>query len=102
MGAHNLNMARGRYSGIPWLLRRCDRCSADHLRSLECKVDDEQHMLFECEAFAGERVDIEKELQSVDGRVKNLFAGGGSCDVLRFVSFCMKVVDKRAKPGSNG
>ena len=36
---------------VPWQERTCTRCSAAHLASLACAVDDEHHMIFECERF---------------------------------------------------
>ena len=46
-------LKRMRHSGRfrLWQQLFCRRCSPAHLNTLSCKVDDEYHMLFDCEIF---------------------------------------------------
>jgi hypothetical protein len=54
VGAHRLRVETGRWQNLPWGERACERCSGDHLQSLDCPVDDEYHLLFDCENFAAD------------------------------------------------
>jgi hypothetical protein len=54
VGAHRLRVETGRWQNLPWDERECERCSRDHLRGLDCPVDDEYHLLFDCDNFAAE------------------------------------------------
>ena len=53
LGCHKLKVELGRHCNppVPWQARTCSRCSAAHLSALTCAVDDEHHMIFECESF---------------------------------------------------
>ena len=46
----------------PWVDRICSRCSPEYLFSIEYGVDDEYHLLFDCEAVSGirEEYDLSK------------------------------------------
>ena len=52
LGCHKLKVELGRHCNppVPWQARTCSRCSAAHLSALTCAVDDEHHMIFECES----------------------------------------------------
>ena len=52
LGSHNLEVERQKFQGKPYPERCCTRCSPDFLDGLDIKVDDEHHMLFDCEVFA--------------------------------------------------
>ena len=49
-GCHNLPSVSGRYSNVPRHLRKCQKCSSDG-------ICDEYHLVFECPALAGLRVE---------------------------------------------
>jgi hypothetical protein len=51
LSCHTLRVETGRRTGTAWADRRCTRCNAEHLSTLDCGVDDEQHMIFDCQAF---------------------------------------------------
>ena len=53
VSTHNLEVERGRCSrpSTPWNMRSCTSCSESHLKLIDCPVDDEYHMIFDCEAF---------------------------------------------------
>ena len=65
LGSHSLEVARGRQQQVPWANRTCKRCSPEYLATLECKVDDEFHAIFECEYFESLRVDEPIPFQGV-------------------------------------
>ncbi len=54
-GSHFLGVEKGRFNKGLWPQRPCTRCCDEHykcsVRSLSCPVDDEVHLVFECEAF---------------------------------------------------
>ena len=105
VGAHNLEVERGRYSRprTPWNMRYCSRCSESHLNFTDCPVDDEYHMIFECEAFSDSRSEVSECIQTSDGSIRNLFMQGDFVKVYKFVSSCMKAIDmKRALPVGHG
>jgi hypothetical protein len=93
LGSHFLGVASFFFANIPWEQRKCTRCSAGYLASVEskCGVDDEYHMLFECEAFAhlrGERLMmIPSDLTN-----RNL-VDFSDWRVCKFVSSCMELLD---------
>ncbi len=67
LGSHFLGVEKGRFNKVPWPQRRCTRCCDEHLRSLSCPVDDEVHLVFDCEAFENLRVDkVLDALQWID------------------------------------
>lgn len=47
LSSHNLRVERGRYQGVPWLARVCERCAAARTEG-RMMVDDEHHLVFEC------------------------------------------------------
>jgi hypothetical protein len=57
LGSHGLEVEWGRRSAVVWQDRHCTRCSQAHLNTLGCKVDDEYHLLFECEGTTAVRND---------------------------------------------
>lgn len=100
LGSHQLEVARGRFTGVPWDQRTCKRCSASHLAGLSCQVDDEHHMIFECEAFQEIRSAHEFMFENV-ATVRDFFEYDGDPDyteaLLSFISQCMQVVDEHAE-----
>ena len=70
---------------------------------IDCPVDDEYHMIFECEAFSDSRSEVSECIQTSDGSIRNLFMQGDFVKVYKFVSSCMKAIDmKRALPVGHG
>jgi hypothetical protein len=55
MGSHGLEVEWGRRQAKAWQERHCTRCSPAHLSTLACMVDDEYHLIFECESTAASR-----------------------------------------------
>ena len=95
LGSHQLEVARGRFSipPVPWGDRTCKRCSAAHLTGLACKVDDEHHMIFDCEALS----DVPSEFASLFDNittVRDFFTINNDVSVLPFISQCMEIVDE--------
>ena len=95
---------------VPWQERTCTRCSAAHLASLACAVDDEHHMVFDCERFEDLRNEavefVPGTLRFVPGVRTCLVRAGGSVrrfmdsdpqTVLHFVSRCMNVLEDEAR-----
>jgi len=113
LGCHNLRVEMGRRPNphrLPWHERTCTRCSAAHLASLTCTVDDEHHMIFECERFGALRNEpvefIPGSRRFVPGVRTTLIRAGGSVrrfmdsdpqTVMHFVSKCMDVLDDEAR-----
>ena len=62
---------------VPWESRVCTRCSEDYLRGLECGVDDEWHLVFECQStrLLRERAEFSSLLAEA-GRDLQKFAKG--------------------------
>ena len=70
LGSHFLGAEKGRFNKVPWPQRRCTRCCDEHLSSLKCPVDDEVHLVFDCEAFENLRVDeVLDALQGSNGSI---------------------------------
>ena len=97
LGSHNLQVERGRFAGVPWNDRCCSRCDSDFLDSLPCPVDDEHHMLFDCQAFNHLR-DEAISLMMVNSDLLDDFSvrdflKGDERIVYRFISDCMNFVD---------
>ena len=113
LSCHNLRVELGRRPlphRLPWQERTCTRCSAAHRASLACAVDDEHHMIFECERFEALRNEAAEFVPGthrfVPGVRTTLTRAGGSVRrfmdsdphvVLRFVSKCMNVLDEEAR-----
>lgn len=94
LGSHNLEVERGRYNSTPWVLRSCRRCDEVFLDTLDCQVDDEYHMLFECEAFRHLRsAEIQALLDQSNGSIRTFVETGDISVVHNFISDCMKLVD---------
>jgi hypothetical protein len=52
LGCCPLRVEEGRREGIDWAMRSCTRCSQEHIAGLDCAVDDEYHLIFDCETTA--------------------------------------------------
>jgi hypothetical protein len=92
LGSHKLGVELGRHRRAPWATRVCNRCSQLHRESLQCAVDDEFHLLFECDRFA----DLRQEFCNTIA--PEAFVGGGLVDfedlqVCKFVSSCMRILE---------
>jgi len=102
MGSHNLGVERGRFTRTPWSQRQCTRCSDDYLSSLSCSVDDEHHMLFDCEAFNHLRLgnvqdiitDLISDLSQGPPGVQELLKSD-YYTIHNFISYCMNIVDEQ-------
>ena len=70
-------METGKFGPTPlmWGERTCS--TPEHLLSLDCGVDDEHHLIFDCEAFS----DIRKEYDI-------------SVDCFKFIVRCMRTLDQ--------
>ena len=108
LGCHKLKVETGRHCNppVPWHARTCTRCSAAHLASLSCTVDDEHHLIFDCEHFAALRdfsvftpgtprfvPSARSALISAQGSVRR-FMESDPHIVLHFVSRCMDILDE--------
>ena len=102
MGSHNLGVERGRFTRTPRSQRQCTRCSDDYLSSLSCSVDDEHHMLFDCEAFNHLRLGNVQDI--ITDLISDLSQGPpGVQELLKsdyytmhnFISYCMNIVDEQ-------
>jgi hypothetical protein len=98
MGSHGLEVEWGRRQGVEWQDRHCTRCSQAHLSTLGCKVDDEYHLLFECENTTAVRSDAEyrplldRSWWGVGGDVRALV--GSNCELaMGYITKCMDVAD---------
>ena len=101
LGCHKLQVELGRHS---WPARICSRCSAAHRATLSCAVDDEYHMIFECERFQALRIDdftpgtrrftpgTRTALSRAQGSVRT-FMESDPRIVLHFISRCMDILD---------
>ena len=97
LGSHNLQSNRGRQCNPPvsWVDRTCARCNAEYLSRLSCAVDDEYHVIFECEIFASLR-DIPRVrnlISRCDGDVQTLMNSRQTFTVMKFVCDIMDTVD---------
>ena len=107
LGCHKLKVELGRHCNppVPWQARTCSRCSAAHLSALTCAVDDEHHMIFECESFTHLRnqatVFVPGMPRFVAGPRTALLRAQGSVrqfmdsnphTVLHFISRCMDIL----------
>lgn len=74
-----------------WAERTCKRCPAEYREQLPCAVDDEHHMIFECAAFHGARLEVPGALSLLmqcDGTVRS-FMRADTVTVLLYVAMCM-------------
>ncbi len=106
LSCHKLGVERGRRGNVAWCDRVCTRCSAQHRATLGCQVDDEHHMIFECELFQGLRQEVVEYvpgsrsfvpgvgtlLAQADGCVRR-FMEGDPKTVVRFIARCMDMID---------
>jgi hypothetical protein len=109
LSCHKLRIELGRHARpqrIAWSARTCTRCSAAHLATLSCPIDDEHHMIFECEKFAHLRSEAavfvpgmrrfvpgpRSALQRARGSVRH-FMDSDPHIVLHFISSCMDTLD---------
>ena len=107
LSCHSLRVEVGRRDGTAWADRRCRRCSAEHLDTLDCGVDDEKHMIFECQAFEHLRNEVTEFvpgmrtftpgvrtlLNMANGNVRT-FMDGDPLIVMRYISRCMDLLDE--------
>ena len=108
LSCHKLHIELGRHRNppTPWEARTCTRCSAAHLSTLSCAVDDEHHMIFECEKFTHLRNEAavfvpgmqrfvpgpRTALHRAQGSVRH-FMDSNPHTVLHFISGCMDILD---------
>ena len=112
LGCHRLRVETGRHANpaLAWQLRTCTHCSAAHLSTLTCTVDDEHHMIFDCERFAALRTDAAefvpgarrfvpgaRTLINTAGGSVRRFMEGDPHTVLRFTAKCMDILDDDAR-----
>jgi len=111
LSCHKLQveLARHRRPLASWADRTCTRCSAAHLATLACAVDDEHHMIFDCERFAALRdfpvspvftpgarhfaPSARSALISAQGSVRRFMESDYTHSVLHFISRCMDILD---------
>jgi hypothetical protein len=111
LSCHKLQveLARHRRPLASWADRTCTRCSAAHLATLACTVDDEHHMIFDCERFAALRdfpvspvftpgarhfaPSARSALISAQGSVRRFMESDYTHSVLHFISRCMDILD---------
>ena len=103
LGSHNLDVEKMRHSGRfrLWQYRYCRRCSPAHLSTLSCKVDDEYHMLFDCEVF--EDLRTSDQYAPLFNQIRSKCRGNMSVDmfmtlyddrtVIQFIHDCLTRVD---------
>ena len=111
LSCHKLHVEVGRRCNPreAWAARTCTRCSPAHLASLTCAVDDEHHMIFECERFEALRNEVVEftpgSHRFVPGVRTALNRAGSSVrrfiesdprTVSHFVSKCMDILDNEA------
>ncbi len=102
VGSHHLQVERGRFRRLQWASRVCTRCERAFFANLpEPRVDDEFHMIFECQAFSHLRDDTVQTLHALaDGSVRNFAANKDVCTVYNVISDCMKIVDDEVVPAA--
>lgn len=83
-----MGVEKGRYAGVPWT-ERCERCD-EHNAILDCQIDDELHVLHDCETFNNARTEL--LLHFAEKSIINFYFSGIS--ICRFFIFCMKCVDE--------
>ena len=92
LGSHHLEVERGRWSGVTWDQRKCNRCSTEYLQRLPFQVDDEHHMIFDCESFQTLRTGRVLEiLESSNGFSTDLW---NHQEMHRFIAEAMLRVDE--------
>jgi len=94
MGSHSLQVERGRWSHTPWLQRRCTWCQPGFLDGLSCPVDDEFHLLYDCQmTFPFRTPSVLDELTKSDLSLHHLVLHGDSDLVSSYISVCRWLVD---------
>jgi hypothetical protein len=84
-----------------WAERTCRRCPREYLEQLPCAVDDEHHMIFECAALNGARLEVPGALSLLmqcDGTVRS-FMRADTVTVLSFVAKCMDQLEAMGADG---
>ena len=95
-------MARrsGRHSA--WESRVCRRCSESYLLELtgSCMVDDEYHLVFECQAVSDIRSQLEQQWPNLLKAATTVrqFLEGDFRPTYQFISDCMKRIDEGVQP----
>jgi hypothetical protein len=113
LSCHTLRVELGRRNDTAWRDRTCMRCSTQHKATLRCAVDDEQHMIFDCELFEqlrNEVVEFVPGSTSFTPGVRTILDRANGCvrafmesdpmTVLRFISRCMDILDEIHTAGS--
>lgn len=88
LGSHYLMVEKGRHltPQIPWVARKCTRCT-------QGRVDDELHMLFECERFQEQRR-VLTPLDILPGDLtSSSVADFADFKVCKFVADCMSQIE---------
>jgi hypothetical protein len=92
LGSHELRVEKGKVFGTPWIERKCIRCPADYLCGLDCQVDDEYHMIFECKAFEHLRSELSLlQLIPTDLTSSNI-VDFKDWRVCKFIASCMELI----------
>ena len=84
----------------------CNRCSEQHRATLGCQVDDEYHVIFECQLFQELRQEVVEFVPGTPSFVPGvgtLLAQAGGCvrrfmegdpkTVMRYIARCMDMLD---------
>ena len=88
LSSHFLMVEKGRHltPRIAWNARRCTRCT-------QGQIDDEYHMLFECDAFQAQRQAV-SPLDFLPGDLtSSSLADFADLKVCKFVSVCMNQIE---------
>jgi hypothetical protein len=104
LGSHWLKLETGRWSGTPWPERTCTRCSSNHLSTLDCHIDDELHLIYDCQLTAHLRqglVNAHLERTRADHDLRS-FIENNTTDTLPYISECMSLVDEAERPRVEG
>ena len=111
LSCHKLAVETGRHAHVAWQDRICTRCTEVHRASLSCAVDDEHHMIFDCQKFEHLRHEVVEFVPGNDRHftpgVRTLitrargcvrtFMNGDPRIVLRFIARCMDILDAESE-----
>ena len=86
MSSHHLHVETGRWQGAPVHDRICALCGGP--------VQDEKHVLLECEAFVNVRGEYHDLLADCGGDMKDLLNNGCANQIAWLVHKCMKRIDE--------
>ena len=89
LGSHNLAVELARHlpgEPVAWADRVCTRCPPD-----THAVDDEHHLIFECQSVANSRASLPSDL--IGHANVRRFMDGDLHVVYKYISECMKTVD---------